>query len=94
MIVKLRVSNLRQPSFQALHQEPQQSPAPARVSGSRSGAVARLDTIYSAIKAANEKYEHENSDNTAALVYTELPSLGLARCGGYKYLDTLLFRAL
>ena len=70
-----------QPSFQALHQEPQQSPAPARVSGSRSGAVARLDTIYSAIKAANEKYEHENSDNTAALVYTELPSLGLARWG-------------
>ena len=44
------------------------------MSGSRS--VARLDTIYSAIKAANEKYEHEN---TAALVYTELPSLGLAR---------------
>ena len=47
------------------------------MSGSRS--VARLDTIYSAIKAANEKYEHENSENTAALVYTELPSLGLAR---------------
>ena len=49
------------------------------MSGSRS--VARLDTIYSAIKAANEKYEHENSENTAALVYTELPSLGLARWG-------------
>ena len=73
--------NLWQPSFQALHQDPQQSPHPDRMSGSRSGAVARLDTIYSAIKAANEKYEHENSDNTAALVYTELPSLGLARWG-------------